>query len=59
MASITAAFVGEGWQLTLGVLFMLVVIFLPGGLMEGFRRIRVWLTGGGGGAPEAVTTPAE
>jgi hypothetical protein len=27
--------------------------------MEGFRRIRVWLTGGGGGAPEAVTTPAE
>ena len=59
MASITAAFVGEGWQLTLGVLFMLVVIFLPGGLMEGFRRIRVWLTPGGGGAPEAVTTPAE
>jgi ABC-type branched-subunit amino acid transport system permease subunit len=58
MASISAAFVGEGWQLTLGVLFMLVVIFLPGGLMEGFRRIRGWF-GGGGGAPEAVTTPAE
>ncbi|HVL20521.1 MAG TPA: hypothetical protein VM422_05990, partial [Amaricoccus sp.] len=50
MASISAAFVGEGWQLTLGVLFMLVVIFLPGGLMEGFRRIRGWF-GGGGGAP--------
>jgi ABC-type branched-subunit amino acid transport system permease subunit len=59
MASVTAAFVGEGWQLTLGVLFMLVVIFLPGGLMEGFRRIRAWITRGGGGAPEAVTTPAE
>jgi ABC-type branched-subunit amino acid transport system permease subunit len=59
MASITAAFVGEGWQLTLGVLFMLVVIFLPGGLMEGFRRIRGWFTRGGGGAPEAVATPAE
>jgi ABC-type branched-subunit amino acid transport system permease subunit len=58
MASITAAFVGDGWQLTLGVLFMLVVIFLPGGLMEGFRRIRGRF-GGGGGAPQAVTTPAE
>ena len=37
--SIAAAFVGDGWQLTLGVIFMLVVIFLPGGLMEGVRRI--------------------
>ncbi|PQO24451.1 branched-chain amino acid ABC transporter permease [Rhodobacteraceae bacterium WD3A24] len=32
-------FVGEGWHLTLGALFMLVMIFLPGGLMEGGRRI--------------------
>ncbi|MEM1345830.1 MAG: branched-chain amino acid ABC transporter permease, partial [Pseudomonadota bacterium] len=32
-------FVGEGWHLTLGVMFMAIVIFLPGGLMEGFRRI--------------------
>ena len=32
-------FVGKGWHLTLGVTFMLVVIFLPGGLMEGFERI--------------------
>ncbi|MEL6297510.1 MAG: branched-chain amino acid ABC transporter permease [Pseudomonadota bacterium] len=32
-------FVGKGWHLTLGLLFMLVVIFLPGGLMEGTRRI--------------------
>ena len=39
MVFITGPFVGEGWHLTLGVLFMLVVIFLPGGLMEGFRRI--------------------
>ena len=38
--TITAPFVGEGWHLTLGVLFMLIVIFLPGGLMEGARRIR-------------------
>lgn len=33
-------FVGEGWHLTLGVLFMLVVIFLPGGIMEGVSRIQ-------------------
>jgi ABC-type branched-subunit amino acid transport system permease subunit len=32
-------FVGKGWHLTLGVLFMLVVIFLPGGLVEGGQRI--------------------
>lgn len=32
-------FVGEGWHLTLGVLFMMVVIFLPGGIMEGLSRI--------------------
>lgn len=32
-------FVGKGWHLTLGILFMLVVIFLPGGLMEGGQRL--------------------
>ena len=32
-------FVGAGWHLTLGVIFMLVVIFLPGGLVEGGQRI--------------------
>lgn len=37
--NITSLFVGEGWHLTLGLLFMIIVIFLPGGLMEGFRRI--------------------
>lgn len=39
VVSVVSPFVGEGWHLTLGVLFMLVVIFLPGGLIEGFRRI--------------------
>ncbi len=38
-ASFTGLFVGEGWHLTLGALFMLIVIFLPGGLMEGIDRI--------------------
>jgi len=38
-ASVSALFIGEGWHLTLGIVFMLIVIFLPGGMMEGFRRI--------------------
>ena len=32
-------FIGKGWHLTLGIMFMLVVIFLPGGLVEGGQRI--------------------
>ncbi len=32
-------FIGKGWHLTLGIMFMLIVIFLPGGIMEGFQRI--------------------
>lgn len=36
---IVGPFVGEGWHLTLGALFMVIVIFLPGGIMEGVRRI--------------------
>lgn len=39
VVSVSSHFVGEGWSLTLGLLFMLVVIFLPGGVMEGVRRI--------------------
>jgi ABC-type branched-subunit amino acid transport system permease subunit len=39
VVTIVSKFVGEGWQLTLGLLFMLVVIFMPGGVMEGVRRI--------------------
>lgn len=45
--SITSHFVGEGWHLTLGVLFMVVVIFLPGGIMEGVQRIAGHLPGAG------------
>ena len=59
VVSICAAFVGEGWHLTLGVLFMLVVIFLPGGLMEGFRRIWGMINRKSDGGPSAVATPAE
>ncbi len=40
IASVVSLFVGKGWHLTLGLLFMLVVIFLPGGIMEGVERIK-------------------
>jgi ABC-type branched-subunit amino acid transport system permease subunit len=43
--SISSLFVGEGWHLTLGLLFMVIVIFLPGGLMEGLTRIFGLFTG--------------
>ena len=36
-------FVGKGWHLTLGLIFMAVVIFLPGGLVEGMQRIAKFL----------------
>ncbi len=38
VVAIAGEFVGEGWHLTLGLLFMVVVIFLPGGVVEGVRR---------------------
>ncbi|MEM7654129.1 MAG: branched-chain amino acid ABC transporter permease [Pseudomonadota bacterium] len=44
MASFFGLFVGEGWHLTLGLMFMLVVIFLPGGIMEGIKRIHGLVT---------------
>ncbi|MCU7939355.1 MAG: branched-chain amino acid ABC transporter permease [gamma proteobacterium symbiont of Bathyaustriella thionipta] len=40
VVAITSPFVGEGWHLTLGALFMIIVIFLPGGIMEGIERIK-------------------
>jgi ABC-type branched-subunit amino acid transport system permease subunit len=39
LVAITSKFVGEGWFLTLGLVFVLIVVFLPGGIMEGVRRI--------------------
>lgn len=56
-------FVGKGWHLTLGLLFMLIVIFLPGGLMEGGQRIvnkiRGNKDGGSEASSEAAPKPAE
>jgi ABC-type branched-subunit amino acid transport system permease subunit len=39
IVSLVYPFIGKGWHLTMGILFMLVVIFLPGGLVEGGQRI--------------------
>ena len=33
-------FVGEGWELTLGVLFLVLIIFVPGGLMQGIQSLQ-------------------
>ncbi|MFQ5622751.1 MAG: branched-chain amino acid ABC transporter permease [Paracoccaceae bacterium] len=63
MVFIVHPFVGKGWHLTLGALFMLVVIFLPGGLVEGATRIQGWvrrrLGGGNGAAARPASAPAE
>lgn len=64
MVFIVHPFIGKGWHLTLGILFMLVVIFLPGGLVEGGQRIAAWLRNrgkkpaGGSGDPEHHPKPA-
>ncbi len=39
LVTVVHPFVGEGWHLTLGALFMVIVIFMPGGLMEGLSRL--------------------
>ncbi|MBO6825606.1 MAG: branched-chain amino acid ABC transporter permease [Sneathiella sp.] len=36
---IVGLFVGSGWHLTLGLLFVVIVIFLPGGIVEGMSRL--------------------
>ena len=39
MVTVVNPFVGEGWHLTLGAVFMIVVIFLPGGIMQGLNNL--------------------
>ena len=63
---VSSLFVGEGWHLTLGALFMIIVIFLPGGLMEGINRMVklvrspfVSKSASGRAAPTASTRPGE
>ncbi|WP_377504468.1 branched-chain amino acid ABC transporter permease [Octadecabacter sp. R77987] len=61
MVTLVYPFIGKGWHLTLGMLFMLVVIFLPGGLVEGGQKIaKIFRRKSKDGVKaEADTTPAE
>ena len=60
VVKITSKFVGDGWHLTLGLVFVIIVIFLPGGIMEGVRRIAAAFRRGSSSAkPSARTQPAE
>jgi branched-chain amino acid transport system permease protein len=59
--TIVYPFVGKGWHLTLGLLFMMVVIFLPGGLVQGGQKIASLFRGKKAEDEKAdgKTTPAE
>ncbi|RYE86079.1 MAG: branched-chain amino acid ABC transporter permease [Hyphomicrobiales bacterium] len=61
VVKVTSKFVGDGWHLTLGLLFVIIVIFLPGGIMEGVRRIAAAFRrpGPSSAKPNARTQPAE
>ncbi len=59
VVAIAGLFVGEGWHLTLGVLFMLIVIFLPGGIMEGVSRIGRLFKRSSGNQSGSSSAPAE
>jgi len=40
---VVGLFVGGGWHLTLGILFVVIVIYLPGGIVEGLSRLLAML----------------
>ena len=56
LITIVHPFIGKGWHLTLGILFMLVVIYLPGGLVQGGQKIGQMLRRK---SPARIITPAE
>ncbi len=57
LVTIIHPFVGKGWHLTLGLMFMLIVIFLPGGLVDGGTRIWNKITGRNRTSPDVVASP--
>jgi branched-chain amino acid transport system permease protein len=60
MVTIIHPFIGKGWHLTLGLMFMAIVIFLPGGLVEGGQRLKKMLFGRDKAEEKTTTTePAE
>ena len=60
VVTVASKFVGEGWHLTLGLIFVLVVVFVPGGIMEGVRRVGAMFRRTPPDAPAAMRTqPAE
>lgn len=53
-------FIGKGWHLTLGIMFMLVVIFLPGGLVQGGQKLAgLFRRSKSSDAKDGATKPAE
>ncbi len=57
VAYVLSLFVGDGWALTLGLIFVLIVIFLPGGIMEGVTRIAgLFRSGGDKQAKTSIST---
>ena len=60
LVAIIYPFIGKGWHLTLGLVFMAVVIFLPGGLVELGQRIgRLFSRKKPEASPSGATRPAE
>jgi ABC-type branched-subunit amino acid transport system permease subunit len=59
LSFVISPFVGDGWHLTLGALFMVIVIFLPGGLMEGVNRLARMVNRGTGGADASSPASAK
>ena len=59
LVAIIYPFIGKGWHLTLGILFMLVVIFLPGGLVQGGQKIAALFRKKSADKADKTSTPAE
>ena len=60
MVSLSKLFVGEGWHLTLGVVFMVIVIYLPRGILQGLTILgRMLNRSGKDDADETARVAAE
>jgi ABC-type branched-subunit amino acid transport system permease subunit len=58
VVKVLGLFVGEGWELTLGVLFLILIVFVPGGLMQGFQSLQRRLSGASSGTVSAKSQGA-